>query len=106
MAVASIRLNAASNGVTVDISAQDVVGAACRWDLILCGDVCYEAPMTGHIMPWLRTMAETTETWLADPGRNYLPREGLLPVARYAVPTTLELEDRTLREVTIFRMLG
>ena len=35
----------------------DVVGAACRWDLILCGDVCYEAPMTGHILPWLRRMA-------------------------------------------------
>ena len=32
----------------------DVVGAACRWDLILCGDVCYEAPMTAHILPWLR----------------------------------------------------
>jgi predicted nicotinamide N-methyase len=42
---------------------------------------------------------------LADPGRAYLPREGLAPLSRYAVPTSLELEDRTLREVTIARLL-
>src|ERR1051326_2809148 len=52
-ACAAIRLNAAGNGVAVIVAAGDVVGSACRWDVILCGDVCYEAPMTGHIMPWL-----------------------------------------------------
>ena len=57
LAVAAIRLNAAANGVSVDIAQCDIVGAACRWDLILCGDVCYEAPMTEHILPWLRDMA-------------------------------------------------
>jgi predicted nicotinamide N-methyase len=83
-----------------------VVGAPCRWDIILAGDVCYEAPMTAHILPWLRTMAASgAQVLLADPGRAYLPRDGLQPLARHAVPTTLELEDRTLREVTIHRLL-
>jgi predicted nicotinamide N-methyase len=84
----------------------DVVGAPCRWDLILCGDVCYEAPMTAHIMPWLAAMAAVAEVWIADPGRAYLPKSGLAPFATYAVPTTLELEDRTVRDVVLYRLLG
>ena len=82
----------------------DVVGQDCRWDLILCGDVCYEAPMTRHILPWLRRMAGACEVWVADPGRAYLPDEGRTAVATYAVPTSLELEDRTLRSTTLFRL--
>jgi len=105
MATAAVGLNAALNGVAVRGTAQDVVGQACRWDLILCGDVCYEAPMTGHILPWLRAMARTAEVWLADPGRAYLPSEHLAELARYDVPTTIELEDRPLRTTRIFRLL-
>jgi predicted nicotinamide N-methyase len=106
LAVAAIGLNAAANRVAVGVNGQDVVAAACRWDLILCGDVCYEAPMTGHILPWLRAMACLAEVWIADPGRAYLPRQGLAPFASYRVPTSLELEDRTERDVTLYRLRG
>jgi predicted nicotinamide N-methyase len=85
---------------------EDVVGSSCRWDLILCGDVCYEAPITRHILPWLRRMAGEAEVWIADPGRAYLPDTGLTPFARYAVPTTRELEDRTERTVLLYRLLA
>jgi predicted nicotinamide N-methyase len=106
LALAAVRLNAALNGVRVGTPEGDIVGAPCRWDVILAGDVCYEAPMTAHILPWLRAMAAGgADVLLADPGRAYLPREGLQPLVRHAVPTTLELEDRTVREVTIHRLL-
>jgi predicted nicotinamide N-methyase len=105
LAHAAIRLNAALNRVQVGEAPGDVVGSARRWDAILAGDVCYEAPMTAHILPWLRAMAARCTVWVADPGRAYLPKDRLEPVARHAVPTSLELEDRTLREVTIFRLL-
>jgi predicted nicotinamide N-methyase len=101
---AAIRLNAALNGVALVEAAGDVVGAACRWDIILCGDVCYEAPMTGHILPWLRVMAGEAQVWIADPGRAYLPKSGLLEMGRYIVPTSLELEDRVEREVVVYRL--
>jgi predicted nicotinamide N-methyase len=104
LAAAALRLNAALNGVAMTVTDADVVGSACRWDLILAGDVCYEAPMTAHILPWLRSMAAQCEVWVADPGRAYLPGAGLAPIARHAVPTSLELEDRTLREVTIYTL--
>jgi predicted nicotinamide N-methyase len=105
LAVAAIACNAALNGVTVTPLGADLVGLPCRWDLLMCGDVCYEAPMTGRILPWLRRMAATAEVWLADPGRAYVPRERLDVLAGYVVPTTVELEDRTERAVTLFRLL-
>jgi predicted nicotinamide N-methyase len=104
LARAAISLNAEMNGVLVGLSDVDIVGAGCRWDLILCGDVCYEAPMTGHILPWLRRMAGDAEVWLADPGRAYLPTDGLAAFASHVVRTSLELEDRSERLVTIYRL--
>jgi predicted nicotinamide N-methyase len=101
---AAIRLNAALNGVQVDVPETEIVGAPCRWDVVMCGDVCYEAPMTSRILPWLRGLARDATVWIADPGRAYLPRAGLVPVRRYRVPTSLELEDRTEREVTIYEV--
>lgn len=105
MAIAAIELNAALNGVTVSPLGRDVVGAPSDWDLILCGDVCYEAPMTRHILPWLRRLAGETEVWVADPGRAYLPSDGLEPIAAFDVPTSLELEDRDMRPTRLFRLL-
>ncbi len=106
LAIAVLHLNAAANGVALAAETADVVGAPCRWDLILCGDVCYEAPMTAHILPWLRDMARVAEVWVADPGRAYLPRDSLTAFATYCVPTSLELEDRTERQVTLYRLSG
>ena len=97
LALAAIGLNAAANGVQVR-PVGDVIGALCRWDLILCGDVCYEAPMTGHIMPWLTDMARTAEVWIADPGRAYLPKAGLQRFGFYRIQTTME------RDVTLYRL--
>ncbi len=105
MAAAAIRLNAAANGLALDAAAADLVGEACRWDLILCGDICYEAPMTGHILPWLQALARTADVWIADPGRAYLP-QGLQPFATYDVATTRELEDTILRRTVLHRMLS
>jgi predicted nicotinamide N-methyase len=104
LAIAAIRLNAQRNGAAVVALPVDLVGAPCRWDVILCGDVCYDAQMAAHILPWLQAMARVAEVWIADPGRSYLPRDGLTAVAVYNVPTTLELEDRTERLVTLYRL--
>ncbi len=102
LAVAAIGLNAAANGVAITALHEDVVGRACRWDVIMAGDVCYEAPMAGHIMPWLREMAgQGARVLIADPGRAYFPQAGLRVVGRMQVPTTRELEDRDSREVAI-----
>jgi predicted nicotinamide N-methyase len=107
MAGHAITLNARLNGVEVGVLIEDVVGQPCRWDVVVAGDVCYEAPMTRHIWPWLVSLAaQGALVVMADPGRAYLPRTGLLKVASYTVQTSLELEDRTEREVAIFKIVG
>jgi len=106
LAIAALRLNMGRNGVDLELLAGDIVGAVGRWDLVLCGDVCYEAPMTGHILPWLRDLARSAEVWVADPGRAYLPRDGVTEFARYEVATTRELEDREVRVTRLLRLEG
>jgi predicted nicotinamide N-methyase len=106
LAVAAIGLNAAQNGVELHPLLQDMVGEACRWDVILAGDVCYEAPMARHITPWLRAMAgQGARVLMADPGRAYFSSEGVREVGRMLVPTSRELEDRDARQVVIVEIL-
>ena len=102
-AAAAIALNAAENNCDITVLLDDVVGARCRWDVLLCGDVCYEAPMARHIMPWLRRCAAQAVVLMADPGRKYAPSHDML-LARYEMPTSLELEDTESRWVGLMRL--
>ena len=107
MACYAIRANAELNGVEVEVLADDVVGSPCRWDVVMAGDVCYEAPMTAHIWPWLKRLAADGATVvMADPGRAYLPKTGLLRVGQYTVVTSLDLEDKAQRDVGIYKIVG
>lgn len=104
LACAAMRLNAAANEVPLHVLFGDMVGASCRWDVILCGDVCYEAPMTRHILPWLQYCAISAEVIIADPGRKYVPQQHSEIIVEIEVPTSLELEDGPSRTVRLFRL--
>lgn len=102
---AAIRLNAALNSVAVEASGEDFTAGGGDFDVILAGDVCYERAMAELVWPWLKSRAARgIDVWLADPGRAYLPQEDLREIARYAVPTTLELEDRIERRTIVYRV--
>lgn len=106
IAIAAIALNAAANDVAITCIEDDPVGSDAGWDTVLAGDVCYEKPMAERVIPWLRGLARRGAlVLLGDPGRAYVPREGLAELARYTVPTTLDLEDRTERETVIWKLL-
>lgn len=106
-AIAAIRLNAALNAVAIDAESRDLIGGARAWDTILVGDMCYERPLADRLTEWLRQLAARGATvLLGDPGRAYLPKDGLSEIARYQVPTSLDLEDRTLRETVIWQLGG
>jgi len=105
-AVAALSLNSAANGVdlaieTGDVLAQDGGG----WDVILAGDMCYERPLAERLLVWLEVRARGGAlVLLGDPGRAYLPKSGIAALARYVVPTPLDLEDRVARETTVWRL--
>jgi predicted nicotinamide N-methyase len=107
-AAAAIALNAPLNGVTVAVETRDLLDrAAAGWGVVLAGDACYEEPMASRVIALLRrTAARGRLALLGDPGRAYLPREGLAERARYTVPTSRELEDREAREGVVYEVLA
>ena len=107
-AAAAIALNAALNGVAVVVETRDLLArGAAGWPIVTAGDVCYEEPMASRMIALLRrTAARGRLALLGDPGRAYLPREGLAELARYTVPTSRELEDREAREAVVWEVLA
>ena len=91
----------------MEVSTEDLIGDACeRFEVILAGDVCYERPMAGRVEVWLKALSAAGKLVLmGDPGRTYLPRDGLERVTGYAVKTTREIEDTDLRNAVVWRVL-
>ncbi len=95
----AIALNAEVNGVTIQTHAEDIITPhalpawAAECDMVLAGDVCYDAAMTAAFLPWLRARAAAgVRVILGDPGRYYLPAEGIEPLARFRVPASDDVE--------------
>jgi predicted nicotinamide N-methyase len=106
VACAAIEKNAELNGVEIEIVEEDVIDRDPAVDIILVGDMCYEKPLAERLTAWLRIHAgRGIEVLVGDPGRNYKPTHGLVEVARYDVPTSLELEDREIREGIVWKLL-
>jgi predicted nicotinamide N-methyase len=42
---------------------------------------------------------------IGDPGRSYLPKDRLQPIAEYSVPNTRELEDAQTKRSMVWRLL-
>jgi predicted nicotinamide N-methyase len=107
-AAAAIAANAALNDVAIAVTTGDMLDTVDpRWEVVSAGDVCYERPMADRVTGWLRGLAARgTLVLLGDPGRAYLPSEGLVERARYLVPTSRELEDRDTRDAVVWEVLS
>jgi predicted nicotinamide N-methyase len=105
-ACAACRLNAAANGVEIAVREADIVGMANPgWDVVLAGDICYERPAAERITAWLRGLVtQDCLVLMGDPGRTYLPRQGLERIIAYGVKTSRELEDSDLRNAVVWRV--
>lgn len=112
MAAKATELNAEANGVVVEARAADIITSdtTTSWagicDIVLAGDVCYDAAMTAAFLPWLQArVAEGIRVFLGDPGRYYLPKEGLRQVARYRVPASDDVESAKEIWSSVYEML-
>jgi predicted nicotinamide N-methyase len=100
-AVAAITLNATANAITLATTSEDVIGLRDVYDVIVCGDMCYEKPLAETLLEWLRK--QRADVLLGDPGRSYFPKAGVERLALYHVQTTRDLEDREIRETGVYR---
>ena len=103
----AIAANAALNDVAIAVRTRDLLDTIdSHWEVVTAGDVCYERPMADRVVSWLRILAARgVLVLLGDPGRAYLPSEGLIERAHYLVPTSRELEDRECRDTIIWEVL-
>jgi predicted nicotinamide N-methyase len=102
---AAIALNADANGVTLEIDGDDLIGRIDPdWRVVIAGDVCYEQPMAGEVQAWLKSLARQALVLIGDPQRTYFRSDGLDLLARYAVETTIEIEDTDLRNAAVWRV--
>lgn len=111
---AAISLNSKLNGVEVPFSAHDLLvmppeqGAAelAKFDCVLAGDVFYDRQMAESLWPLLQAAARAgTKILMGDPGRSYLPTEGLQQLADYQVPVTRALEDNEVKRTRVWQVV-
>jgi predicted nicotinamide N-methyase len=104
-AEAAITLNAAANRADVSTTTSDLIGSNGSWETILVGDMCYERPLAERLLLWLADrVAQGTTVLLGDPGRSYFPKLGVERMATYGVQTTRDLEDREIRETSVYAL--
>lgn len=105
-ASAAIAENARASKCNVEVTSEDVIGQHGDWQTVLVGDMCYERPLAERLLAWLRDLASNGAlVLLGDPGRCYFPKSGVEKLATYQVQTTCELEDREIRETSVYRLL-
>jgi predicted nicotinamide N-methyase len=104
-AVAAVKLNADANSARISVTTDDLIGSEGNWQTILVGDMCYERPLAERLLEWLSVRAAAGATvLLGDPGRSYFPRSGVEKLATYNVQTTRDLEDREIRQTSVYAL--
>jgi len=100
---AAVEVNAQLNGVSGIEVVGDVLDAELPdVDVVLAGDVCYDREMTGRVLPFLgAAWLAGASVFLGDPGRAYVPREGLVEQAAYDVP---DADGGPVRRTTVWRL--
>ena len=68
----------------------------------IIGDLLYERPLAESLLAWLGPL--TAEVLMGDPGRTYFPKAGIEKLGTYNVQTTRDLEDREIRETSVYRL--
>ena len=98
-----VLANAAANALEVTWWCQDLLDEPPpAVDVVFAGDILYDKDIAPRVMRWLR--AVEVPVFVGDPGRDYLPQQGLLEVASYEIPTTRELEGVTVKRTRVFTL--
>ncbi len=100
----AVSLNADLNDVSIAYHGEDLMGEMLDCDVLLAGDVFYDAEWADRLIPWFEALTDAGITVLVgDPGRAYCPHSRLDRLAEYQVPVTRVLEDSEVKKTTVWR---
>lgn len=104
--LAAVTLNAAVNGLCVETTRDDLLGAAPKpFAVVLVGDLFYERQLAERVLAYCdAAKAAGALVLIGDPQRNYFPRDRFTCVGRYEVPVTRELEDAEIKRTAVWRV--
>ncbi|MGX6605807.1 class I SAM-dependent methyltransferase [Micromonosporaceae bacterium Da 78-11] len=108
--LAATEANALANDVKVrtfegNLLDEDLLETPEEYGVILAGDVFYSREMAALVLPFLRRAANRGALVLVgDPGRAYLPTDGLIKRASYDVPVIEALESMPIRHTTVWQV--
>ncbi|KKB10931.1 SAM-dependent methyltransferase [Devosia geojensis] len=86
--LAAIPLNAAANGITIDVTGKDLTqGEPPDVDIVLVGDLFYAPDLAQRVTAFLdRCLDAKMDVLVGDPERAHLPHARLRRIAEYEVP--------------------
>ena len=106
-AVDATRLNASLNGCSdsIEVQARDVIDLDEGWQVVLVGDVFYQADLSRRVFSWLeRLSARGATVLIGDPGRSFLPRARLDCIATYPATPNPAWDSVTDRPPRVWRL--
>lgn len=97
--------NAASLGLSVRTTTENLLGAPGEWEVILAGDVCFSLELAAAVLAWLRAeAARGVLVLLGDPGRVPFDRTGLELVDTWQAPHDGDPRGGTLWATEVLRV--
>jgi predicted nicotinamide N-methyase len=105
-AAEAAALNAALNELDIEVRCADLLDDdPPPVDVVLAGDVFYDAQMSERVQPWLLAAARAgAQVLVGDPGRHYLPRALCTELSQVDIPTTRALEGVERKTVRVYRL--
>lgn len=105
LAVTALEVNAAANGVTLQVCGDLLAGNGPAYEVVLAGDLFYEQPLAAQVFPFLTRAGQNGASILVgDPGRGYLPEERFAALGTYDVPVWAGLEDAVMKPTTVWAL--
>jgi len=82
-----------------------LIGRTGDWQTILLGDMCYERPLAERLLVCLKNAGAPARRCCWAIRAELFSEIGVEKLATYRVQTTRELEDREIRETSVYRLL-
>lgn len=103
-ALCASELNAAENGVLLEVTSEDQLARPPGpFDVVLIGDLFYERALAERVIAYIdAAKVAGASVLIGDPQRGYFPKGRFSVLAEYKVPVTRELEDSEIKRTAVW----